>query len=155
MQPNHVCHPYHEGMEQDYNYFVTRIRIDKANLQKEILEQVELSCKVANEAHVLRWEAERQKEICSETEALVMLRIKSDISKKRTVDEVKASVTTDPSVVASRAKLIDLREGHDRWAILSDSYKNRGYALRELVEIYGREFTSDPSTIAEARLAKR
>ena len=139
----------------DYNYYVTRLRIDKANLQKEILEQVEMSCKVANEAHVLRWEAERQKEICSETEALVLLRVKEDISRKRTVDEVKASVTTDPSVVASKKKLIDLKEGHDKWAILSEGFKNRGYALRELVEIYGREFTSDPATIAEARIANR
>ena len=139
----------------DYNYYVTRLRIDKANLQKEILEQVEMSCKVANEAHVLRWEAERQKEICSETEALVLLRVKEDISKKRTVDEVKASVTTDPSVVASKKKLIDLKEAHDKWSILSEGFKNRGYALRELVEIYGREFTSDPATIAEARIANR
>jgi hypothetical protein len=139
----------------DYDYYLTRLRIDKADLQKEILEQVELSAKVANEAHVLRWEAERAKEVCSETEALVLLRIKEDVSKKRTVDEVKASVTTDPSVVAAKKAYINLKEGHDKWAILAEGYKNRGYALRELVEIYGREFSSDPATIAEARLAKR
>ncbi len=142
-------------MQHDYDYYLTRLRIDKADLQKEILEQVELSAKVANEAHVLRWEAERAKEVCSETEALVLLRVKEDISKKRTVDEVKASVTTDPSVVATKKKLIDLKEAHDKWSILADGFKNRGYALRELVEIYGREFTSDPATIAEARIAKR
>ena len=140
---------------ETYDTYVSRLRIDKANLQQEILEQVELTVQVMSEAHALRWEAERQKEILSETEALTLIRIKEDISKKRTVDEVKAAVTTDPIVVAEKKKYIDLKEAHDKWAILADGYKNRGYALRELVEIYGQEFTSDPASIAEARLNRK
>lgn len=142
-------------MAQDYNYYVTRLRVDKANLQKEILDQVELCAQVMTEAHVVRWEAERQKEICSETEALVFLRVKEDLSKKRTVDEIKATVTTDPQVISDKKKYIDLKEAHDKWSILADGYKNRGYALRELVEIYNQEFTSDPATIADARSAMK
>jgi len=142
-------------MAQDYNYYVTRLRVDKMDLQKEILDQVELCAQVMTEAHVLRWEAERQKEICAETEALVFLRVKEDLSKKRTVDEIKATVTTDPQVIADKKRYIDLKEGHDKWSILADGYKNRGYALRELVEIYNQEFTSDPATIAEARLSMK
>lgn len=142
-------------MAQDYNYYVTRLRVDKMDLQKEILDQVELCAQVMTEAHALRWEAERQKEICAETEALVFLRVKEDLSKKRTVDEIKATVTTDPQVIADKKRYIDLKEGHDKWSILADGYKNRGYALRELVEIYNQEFTSDPATIAEARLSMK
>lgn len=142
-------------MAQDYNYYVTRLRVDKLDLQKEILDQVELCAQVMTEAHALRWEAERQKEICAETEALVFLRVKEDLSKKRTVDEIKATVTTDPQVIADKKRYIDLKEGHDKWSILADGYKNRGYALRELVEIYNQEFTSDPATIAEARLSMK
>tara|TARA_R100000951_G_scaffold114960_1_gene121539 strand:+ start:36902 stop:37333 length:432 start_codon:yes stop_codon:yes gene_type:complete len=142
-------------MAQDYNYYVTRLRVDKLDLQKEILDQVELCAQVMAEAHALRWEAERQKEICAETEALVFLRVKEDLSKKRTVDEIKATVTTDPQVIADKKRYIDLKEGHDKWSILADGYKNRGYALRELVEIYNQEFTSDPATIAEARLSMK
>lgn len=142
-------------MAQDYNYYVTRLRVDKLDLQKEILDQVELCAQVMTEAHALRWEAERQKEICAETEALVFLRVKEDLSKKRTVDEIKATVAADPQVIADKKRYIDLKEGHDKWSILADGYKNRGYALRELVEIYNQEFTSDPATIAEARLSTK
>jgi hypothetical protein len=142
-------------MGQDYNYYVTRLRVDKLDLQKEILDQVELCAQVMTEAHVLRWEAERQKEICAETEALAFLRVKEDLSKKRTVDEIKATVTTDPQVIADKKRYIDLKEGHDKWSILAEGYRNRGYALRELVEIYNQEFTSDPATIADARLAMK
>jgi hypothetical protein len=138
---------------QSYEYFESRLRIDKNDLSKEILEQVELTVKVMNEAHLLRWEAERQKEVVSETEAQALIQIKSDLSKKRTVDEVKAAVTSDPYVTSARAKYIDLKEAHDKWSILADGFKNRGYALRELVEIYRQEMTSDPATIATARLS--
>lgn len=137
-----------------YEYFVDRIKINEFHLRQEVQDQVELSAKVMRRTSELKWQAERQKVTVDEIEALTLLKIKEDLTRKRTVDEVKAAVCTDPSVTAAKRKLIDMKEEHDLWSALSESFRNRGYALRELVEIHGQERTSDPATIAEARLSR-
>jgi len=138
-----------------YDHYVARIKIDESDMRTEVVQQVELSSQVMRQASDLKWQVERQKQKLEEVEALTLLKVKEDITKKRTVDEVKALVCTYPDVTSAKKKLIDMKEEHDQWSILSESYRNRGYALRELVEIHGQERTSDPATIAESRMARR
>lgn len=137
------------------DHYYERIRIDSTDLQSAVLEQVELTTQVMREASTLRWQAERAKQLLDETEALVQLHYREDTSKKRTVDELKALVASHPDVKAKKLDLIHCKEEHDTWSTLAEAYKQRGYALRELVEIMQQEMTSDPATIANSRVRAR
>lgn len=141
-------------MSHSIEHYHERIRINQGDLAGENLIQVEYTAKIMREAATLRWEAEREKARLDETEALVRQRIvatAAEEKKKLTVDDVKSRVVTNEDVRAQRLSYIDAKEAHDQWATLADCWKQRGYALRELVEIANQERTSDPATIAAAR----
>lgn len=141
--------------QQTLEYYYDRIRIDRSDLQSAVLQHVELTTEVMREATTLRWEAERAKQKLDEAEALVQLQYREDTSKKRTVDEIKALVATHAEVRSQKTALIQAKQDHDSWSTLAEAYKQRGYALRELVEIMQQEMTSDPATIANSRARSR
>jgi len=113
-----------------------RLRIDKYDLDNELVEQPVLIHKVA-EGHALAMsDRDAQKEYLKHIEGRINIRVRSEMieagTEKPTKEQIVSAVNVDPEWQRERQKFLDLSTLVDRWFALLDAYRARGYALHNL-----------------------
>lgn len=139
-------------------YYRNRIPVDRHKLDTELPRHAELLGEVMREATFRKYEAEAAKDELDRIEAVQLLslkRQKDDGSLKANVDELKAMITASKRVQRQKAVVREALKDAAAWQAMSDSYRHRGYALRELTELLIHEHMSDPGEIATGRSRRR
>ena len=114
----------------------TRLRINKYDLDDELVEQPVLFHRVA-EGHALSMSnRDSQKEYLKRIEGRIAIRVRSELfeagTPKPTKEQILSALNTDTEWQNEREKFLETSKLVDRWFALLDAYRARGYALHNL-----------------------
>lgn len=125
----------------DADEFRQRLRIDKGSLDDELEVQAQVLDRIGREvARLERAEAEA-KDTLAATEARLAAEYKDD-EQKRTVSELAGLVQRDRERVRDFQKLQDAKQAHGEWKSLYDAWKARGFAIKELAQLFVAQYFS-------------
>lgn len=88
-----------------------------------------------------------------EVEAELFLDYKGSGDKK-TEAQIKAEIVLDPSRKSAFIKLVNARRDHEEWQGLYEAWKQRGYTLSNLGELYRANYFSTDSVVSKDDLRK-
>lgn len=130
------------------------LRIDRFNLDEDVERQPELFFEVAEAAALARSEQDLAKDSVDEVESRldVHVREKAERNDERiTEKEIKARIRQHPERAAAMKNYLGLKLETERLDQLRDSFKQRGYMLRELVQLYLSNYYQDASASGSSR----
>lgn len=122
------------------------LRIDQHALEDSCREHAELFYKVANEYTNFVSLRDEAKQDLSETEATADARIRHDIElsgDKVTEKAVESAKLLDAQVKRARERVMDYNRIVGEWNALKEAYSQRGYVLKDMVQLYLARYYSD------------
>lgn len=137
-----------KGNDEKYQYFRSKLHIDKDALDQAVAEHPFLLQEVGeryNLACSLRDEAKEQME---RKAAQLALDIRKVFGKdaKITNDEVNSRVSLDKHYIAASDNYFALAKETANWFTLRESFLSRGYMIRELCGLYATSYWTKNST---------
>ena len=130
------------------------LKIDRYNLDEDVERQPELFFEVAEAAALARSEQDQAKDSVDEVESRldVHVREKAERNDERVTEkEIKARIRQHPERIAAMKNYLGLKLETERLDQLRDSFKQRGYMLRELVQLYLSSYYQDASASGSSR----
>jgi hypothetical protein len=122
------------------------LRIDQNALEDAAAQHPELFYRVASEYALTTSLRDQAKQDLSETEAKADSRIRHDIEvagDKVTEKAVESAKLLDGQVTKARDRLMRLNQEVGEWSALKEAFQQRGYVLRDLVQLYLSRYYSD------------
>jgi len=142
-----------EGPRASVSELRAALRIDRYNLDEDVERQPELFFEVAEAAALARSEQDQAKDSVDEVESRldVHVREKAERNDERVTEkEIKARIRQHPERIAAMKNYLELKLETERLDQLRDSFKQRGYMLRELVQLYLSSYYQD-ATVSGSR----
>lgn len=134
------------------------LQIDKNQLDDECASQPEMFHRVAQRLEMAISRRDEAKQDLQEEEARADERVRNFLEQtggKVTEAEVKSQITLDPKVREAKRQLNALNLEVGQLTASKESYKQRGYALGHLVDLYVSAYFGDTSRIErKARVAE-
>ncbi len=124
------------------------LRIDRYNLDENVERQPELFFEVAEAAALARSEQDLAKDSVDEVESRLDVHVRGKAERKDeriTEKEIKARIRQHPERASAMKNYLGLKLETERLDQLRDSFKQRGYMLRELVQLYLSSYYQDAS----------
>jgi hypothetical protein len=128
------------AMREAYVQLNASVDCSVTTLSENLVEQSQLF------GHVAGWYAlaikyrDQIKKALGEVEAQIKLEVRDRLDsdgKKYTVDVVQAHITLNPLYSQAHDRLIDAEKIVNDWDGLRESYRQRGYSMKELAYIHG------------------
>lgn len=116
-----------------------RLRIDEDALNEALIDQAEAFWAVSEELAMTISRRDEAKQTAEELSGRVDLRIRAAAAKaeeKTTETGIKSKVMQDKEVIHQQRILADLNSRVGLFTALKESFKQRGYALNNLVELH-------------------
>lgn len=121
------------GLEQ----FEPALMIDPDALDDGILQQADLLYRVSQNLTLQISRRDAAKQQLAEVEAMADIRIRRAAEGSKTTEkEVKSHCEVDPKVIEATRTLLQLAHSVRQWDDLKEAIISRGYALKELVNLY-------------------
>lgn len=130
------------------------LKIDRYNLDEDVERQPELFFEVAEAAALARSEQDQAKDSVDEVESRLDVDVRQKAERKDeriTEKEIKARIRQHPERIAAMKNYLELKLGTEMLDQLRDSFKQRGYMLRELVQLYLSSYYQDASASGSSR----
>jgi hypothetical protein len=128
------------------------LRIDKTNLDEELIQHPEVFYRVADKVAYLVSQRDAAKQDLAEVEARVDAQIRHDLEvrgEKVTERMVDSEKVLHQQVIKAKKTLHALNDQLGQWQALKEAYQQRGYVLKDLVQLYiSNYFGSDVSSSA-------
>lgn len=115
------------------------LKIDQNNLDTEISQQPVLYDQVSESAAMSRSRLDHAKDSIETIEAEISVQIRSDAEKedeKLTESGIKVMIIGDKDRKKAVATYLGLKHETELWDKLENSFRNRGYMLRELSSLF-------------------
>lgn len=141
----------------DFAEFQTLLRIDRHNLDEEVERQPELYYKIAAEEARVRSRFDASKNALELVTANIDGEIRSKALKndeKITEAVVRAKISQDKRCVQATEDQLKLKRRLDLLTALKDSFRQRSYMLRDLVELYTSGYYTDATIRGHSDRAK-
>lgn len=122
------------------------LRIDKASLDKALLEQPELYYHVSKQLADLVSQRDAAKQYISEVEARVDATVRKSLAEaetKATVDQISAAKQRHPDVRDAVDAHLDLSHAVGQFGALKEAFTQRSYVLKDMVSLYISNYYSD------------
>lgn len=133
------------------------LKIDRLNLDEELIKQPQLFFEVAEAAAIARSRMDAAKDNVERVESDVDQRIRQDAAnedERLTEKEIKALIQNDDDRVKAYASYLDLKRQTEELDQLRDSFRQRGYMLRELAALYISGYFQTSSTKGRGHKAR-
>ncbi len=133
------------------------LKIDRFNLDEDVERQPELFFEVAEAAALARSEQDQAKDSVDEVESRLDVHVRGEAERKDeriTEKEIKARIRQHSERIAAMKNYLGLKLGTEMLDQLRDSFKQRGYMLRELVQLYLSSYYQD-ATVSGTRAGVR
>jgi hypothetical protein len=141
--------PYTNDVE--IGSFESKVRIDKHNLDGELQDQPDLYCQVAERfAHAESVRDMRKNDLKTvEAELWIEMRVKNEGDGKRfTEKDVAHMIQIAPERQTAFTRLVQAEKEVGLWQALKESYKDRGFMIRSLVELHLSSYFQNDSVSA-------
>jgi len=125
----------------DIDQYRRMLKTNKHRLDDELEIQAEVMERIASEVTKLNSKMIEAKEQLTQTEAKLFREIK-DEDPKCTVDAANAALRTKKDRISKWEQFQLARHEHEEWQGLYESWKQKGYALKDLCELYGVQYFS-------------
>lgn len=122
-------------MTASYRDYRAMLLVHKHRLDDELEVQADVFERICSEAARAGSRARQAKEELAYTEARLTVSAKESDA-KLTVDAVKATVVTHPERRARWQALQQATEEHEEWEGLKASWREKGYSIKTLAELY-------------------
>lgn len=133
-----------------YQDYKDALKIDKDDLDNELIAQPQLLADVSEEfvrAQSRRDQAnEKQKQVQAERFAVLS-------KESKTVKEADSKVVVDEKYIEAREQYKSAENEAAKWEYLRDAYKERGFMLRTLAQLYSTEYYQQASVYGSQRAA--
>lgn len=133
---------------QDYR---NMLRLDRYRLDDELQIQAEVMDRISQEVNKLNSRMLAAKEELLRVEARLMVDIAEDATAKMTVAQLDAAVRRHRDRMAAWSSYDAARYAFDEWEALRDAWKQRGFSIKTLADLY----TSQYFTITDHQVRDR
>ena len=133
-----------EEQVDSYDYYSGKLRINEHDLNTTIREHPEYLYHVGKECALAVSRRDGLKDEMKRAMANVLLKAKNGVE-KCTDTQANAKVDLDREVIAARKAYMDACLESDLWAELKDAFLQRGYALKDLCNMYLANYYSETS----------
>lgn len=119
------------------------LKIDKHSLDDELMYQASLYGRVAEEHAYAVSRRDAANDECKRTDAELDLEIRRGFEaeeRKYTESLIHSTVQADPRHTEARTRYLNANRDVDLLEALRDSFRQRGFMLRDMVELYVREY---------------
>lgn len=141
-------------MESTLDYFRRLLPINKHELDDELECQAEVFERISREVAACATEVAYAKDALLRTEARLLLDFKDAGGMSEKV--IDANVKRHPDRTASAKEYSAALRKHEMWTSLQDAWRQRGYALKTLADLYvSSYFDSKPIEAGDARAQGR
>lgn len=128
-----------------YDELVERLEIDKDSLDDDLRTFADAYYRIADAVAVSATLRDESKAKLQEVEADVSERVRQELTEagvKFTVDQVRQSTMTRPSVTKARTRYQQDVYQHNRWSALKEAWDKRSFAIHNMVELYTSQYYS-------------
>ena len=140
-------------MSISYDQFRAMLRVNKHRLDDELEIQAELLEKIGVEC---ARQNSRQIDLKAKLEQIVG-RLSEDIrddEPKLTVGAVEAKVKREQDYQDAWTSYQSARAEHERWTVLQEAWRQRGFSIKTLADLYGSEYFKLDSTHIRAKAVR-
>lgn len=135
----------------DLQQYRNMLRINRHRLDDELEIQAEVMDRISQEVNKLNSKMLEAKERLAREEARVMEEVAENASTKMTVAQLEAAVRRHPDRKAAWMAYDRARFEFDEWEALRDAWKQRGFSIKTLADLY----TSHYFTVADYQVKDR
>jgi len=126
-----------------FEEFRSKLRVNKHRLDDALEEQAEIMGHICEQVEVCAALVQEAKQALEQERSRLITELKRD-TPKITVAEMDAQVAVDSKCVAAADTLRAHQSDHAQWRWLLDSWRDRGFSIKELGELYSAGyFVSD------------
>lgn len=133
-----------------YETYSKMLVISKDHLDDELEVQSEVQQRIAIEVTRLNTAVAEAKDALRQVEADLAVELRSD-GTKLTDKQLDLEVMRDNRRVVASRKFHAVREECERWTSLLDSWRQRGYSLKTLADLYSAQYFAIDSTYKARR----
>lgn len=136
-----------DEQEAEYVAFERRLEINRNNLDRAIMENPQLFAQVGERKALAISAKDAAADRLKITMAEIALRVREgdDGSRKLTEATVTALVQADREYIEAVSRANTARFWADKWAVLQESFKQRGYMLSEMASLWVAGYWSNTS----------
>jgi hypothetical protein len=118
------------------------LRIDRNNLDKDVIQQPQLYWEVSRNLTEALDKKDQLKDLMERTFAKISNDIRGE-EPKSTESKLKELTTIDPEYQTSRNDYLNAKAIADKWQALKDAFSQRSFMLKELVSLYSANYFSE------------
>ena len=124
-----------------YEHYMTMLPLHKHRLDDDLEIQPQLMEQIASSVVVTNSRMLEAKESLAQLEGRLLTDLKDD-DPKLTVAMIDASIRRDPQRTQKWMKYQEARATHEKWVGLLDAWKQRGYSIKTLADLYSAQYFS-------------
>ena len=128
-------------MIDDYDKYAAKLRVNKHRLDDELEEQPDIMGRISNKVAALSYAVNQSKDDLARTEARLGEHYR-ETDAKITVAGVDAKVRRDPDRAAAWQVYQNELQEFGRWKGLLAAWKQRGYSMKTLSDLYAANYFS-------------
>lgn len=133
-----------------YEEFRTMLPVWKHRLDDELEMQPQIMEQISTEVTIRNSRALEAKDLLARTEARLTEDLRED-DPKLTVNALAARLAREPERIRAWQDYQKARSDHEKWVGLLEAWRNKGYSIKTLADLYAAQYFSLNSTQASTR----
>ena len=133
-------------MSETIDTFRDLLKIDKLGLDEALMEQADIYYRVSEHYALAISRRDAAKDECKRVEARVYRELKADAAEdgvKMTEAAAMQAIEEEDEVIDAKVEYLKHKEAADLWLAMKESFHQRSYMLREMVQLFVSNYYID------------